>query len=1210
MEFSQKPNSIKQPDRNYNNHLPNPLHPVGGDILRLTSPTPTKANNPCPVCGSTKPDCRTLITHAVFCKTYANARLREVINGYICTKEQGNGHTATFMPYRGEWSEEQKREHKTKQLQRQQLKAKQKKELQGRLPTIPQRDQGYSKLANQLKLNHHHKHLRLEKNRGLTAQEIDFAYENGWIRSWQPGLPVEDIPQDLAGFNSRGFDKKLVSVSGISIAATDGNGHIVGHQIASDDRKNLPKYIWVSSNKYTGITPHLPNGELPLFTWRHPDGTQIKETWIVEGSLKSLILALKAWFRWGRKDVQVIGAAGGQFYGSPQTLMQALTKQTTEKVVLFPDAGSLLNHNVLTQYKKLGDLLALLEYDFNWAWWEQYTKNDLDADELTNLNDVIYLTPLEVSEIIKEQKAKQLPWELWGKQRKFTPDVVVCQDEFDFGDIPANNAIIAAKSDLSTGKTKCILRQIAAIEKALRRRGLLNGYRNNLLLQTGNRGDKFDIKIYHIQVDDGIKLVADDTAHLAFCLDSAHKVDGYFKGADLYLDEACGVLLHAVNGGTLGADQARALKVFSSAVRAASRVFLLDGNLSDLFVDFIAKIDPTKQVVRIENTKRIKPHTFTIVDGIDFEKEVKKRDKSALIAKMCEDGVTPWIFSDSKKFTLTMHEILSAQGKRGYVLNSETTNEKWAKEFLENPNEFIRKYKPDYIIISPTAESGISVEINGYFTDKFSFFCGVQSTNSQRQALFRLRDGTIPHYVFCPEKSMVKDRNTPYEYSAKKIKEIIEQRIAKSMDLAAFGDQSESAKDIIAKALSRSDDLWFELSCQLTAIDNFEQNNLRECLIRILREYGHKVEIVQWEWKPDYKNLEKAARDKVDSTEASELEQAEPLPSVEIAIKKSKSSPNKDVQRQIEKTFLIDKLPGIDNSDIWGHDFILKCHIKNKNYFSQINKYWLLRNYSVSQIKHEVETFHEVTRDSFYKGRISNNKHNEIWGLNELNILQFENLDYYHKNTPEVINTINTLRERRDLQIALNMTQLEPPKQDNSDRLRILHKLLERAGLKNKYLDKRITEAGIRLRHYKCNPLDVLIEKSKEITLKTRQTILDIYETKFKNWLTSKKSQVDWNSQIDAQVETQPELHKHNSLPADEPLNYQEADLRQIGEDLQACENQETYNLLASSYPSSIVEAALKTVNKIKSQVKQDWGAITQQCRETIRNCGANFGLT
>ena len=41
MEFLPKPNSIQQPDRNYNNsHFPSPLHPVGGGSMNTSTLKP------------------------------------------------------------------------------------------------------------------------------------------------------------------------------------------------------------------------------------------------------------------------------------------------------------------------------------------------------------------------------------------------------------------------------------------------------------------------------------------------------------------------------------------------------------------------------------------------------------------------------------------------------------------------------------------------------------------------------------------------------------------------------------------------------------------------------------------------------------------------------------------------------------------------------------------------------------------------------------------------------------------------------------------------------------------------------------------------------------------------------------------------------------------------------------------------------------------
>ena len=92
------------------------------------TPKPFGKNNPCLVCDRQDGSCRynPLEPDFIFCHTYADARLKEVINDYICVKES-NGHTASFKPHTDNLSEEAKREWQTKQLLEQQLRKRSKR---------------------------------------------------------------------------------------------------------------------------------------------------------------------------------------------------------------------------------------------------------------------------------------------------------------------------------------------------------------------------------------------------------------------------------------------------------------------------------------------------------------------------------------------------------------------------------------------------------------------------------------------------------------------------------------------------------------------------------------------------------------------------------------------------------------------------------------------------------------------------------------------------------------------------------------------------------------------------------------------------------------------------------------------------------------------------------------------------------------------------
>ena len=83
----------------------------------------------------------------------------------------------------------------------------------------------------------------------------------------------------------------------------------------------------------------------------------------------------------------IIGAAGGNFAASPETLKSYLDSLSTElgtkQLTLYPDAGAISNSHVMRQYRRLKELVTRWGYTLRVAWWNQIDKDtDLDADEL------------------------------------------------------------------------------------------------------------------------------------------------------------------------------------------------------------------------------------------------------------------------------------------------------------------------------------------------------------------------------------------------------------------------------------------------------------------------------------------------------------------------------------------------------------------------------------------------------------------------------------------------------------------------------------------------------------------------------------------------------------------------------------------------------------------------------------------------------------
>ncbi|EKE96425.1 hypothetical protein FDUTEX481_09771 [Tolypothrix sp. PCC 7601] len=1038
----------------------------------------------------------------------SNRKGEIVDGGYKIIDLSQDGLWAILKPNNEQWSEEQRQQWASEQRQRLLMSQREEKRKLAQLLPIPQRDTQYRRIVASLGLNQKHRISDLSEKRGLNAEEIDFAVSQGWLCSWQRGEVVEGVSPKLPGINPSGIKRTLLGVSGIGITAIDNAGNITGFQIASDNREKFGKYLWLSSASKNGSGPHLPSGELPIFVWRYPEAKEITETWLIEGGLKSLITALKLWFRYGRKDIQIIGAAGANFNGSIGAVCEALQG----KVNLFPDSGSLSNTQILKQYKSTIEALTSKAYSVSVAWWGQIQKGiDQDIDELENTLDFDLITPGEFFNLVGEendgthrygggnyqstlQKSSNggIPginagrtgissngvcgeicttdeqgsiiknnkwWRKWLRSRRYTPHMRVKMPKFRFPlETPKNDAVITVNSGLGSAKTEALIELIRISSY----RAFLIGYRNNLLLQTGNRASDTGLNIYHIREDDGVALLPDENTNLALCLDSIHHIDGYFSGVDIYLDETVSILLHACGGGTLKDNQAKALAIFTKALKECNRVILLDGNLADIHCDFIAKISG-KRLFKIGNDSKIPPHKFIFIDAIDIEGEIKKRDKSPIIKAMLADGIIPWVASDSKTLTDSLNEIFKKQGKmNGFVLNKDTAGETWAKEFLANPDKFITDKKPDYFIISPTAESGVSITIRGYFTDKFTFFSGVSGTNSQHQMLFRLRDDSIPHYVFCPEKSHIRDRNTPRNYSEKAYATFMNEKIIQSAMLASEGNTSQMMK-IISQAISRNNDDWWAFSSLLGALDNIEMDNLRKCLIHALVEAGHEVEIARWESDEGIKAIEKVAKESVRMNHAVELFNANKFDSLEEANQIAKSNPTKSVQRRIEKTRLLDRLPGIEDTSIWDAEFINDYYLKDKEFISKQQRFYFLSNFEISKKRSEVNWYYLATNQHFYMGQAKADSHLKIWGLQQVNIRQFLEGEY-HKNSPELEELMQQCRDRKDIASALNI-EPKPATESRKENIELLRSLLDLIGLKLAKPSRKLVN-GVRERVY------------------------------------------------------------------------------------------------------------------------------------------------
>ncbi len=1143
---------------------------------------PSSTSNPCPVCDNTSGKCRQGKKDPDYwqCMTFAGTRKGEEIGNWKCLGDTSDQMWAQFKPdNKVEWTEERRREWLAqKQARREKTQREQARTDAQRLKralSAIDRDKGYRRLLGSLELSPLDREDLIR--RGMNPTTIS----SGLFRSVEAGQLLNGffLNNRLPGISSH--SEKLVTGTGYLCPIPDLEERIIGCQIRlRQPKKGEGRYRWLSSKQ---ATLHLPvkdiegktHLELPIGAYRPRGSIEniIKQDTIAKPVPSKCIAIVegtgaKPWMAADLLDIPVIGAAGGMHANSPIQLKQyidGLASSDKPNLLLIPDAGDVVNPQVMGRWRRLSNLLQSWGYGVQVLWWGQVTKATDDIDEigaakfqaLQASKTIKLLTPNKFQKLaqfqqrqVRSEAKRQKEWKLWVDFRRYTPTHVINQPYFEWtDDIPTENVILAGKSGLGTGKTSALIRMIIELNRGSR----LIGYRNNLLHQTIARFEAVTQKTYHhiqdLNQEDKI-LLADPDSHVAFCLDSITHCDPYdFYQRVVILDETVSVLLHGMTAGTLGNRQSEALSVLREALQLCSFVICLDGNLRDIDIDLIQKLSGGKQVVKIKNDHKPEPHRITFVTGMDADGELRKRDRSPLVRALLAPGCRPWIATDSKDRSKALYQMLTARGLKGFVLNSENTKEDWAKEFLSDPSGFIQFFQPDFMIISPSAESGLDVHSHGHFTHKFTFFSGVLMTNSQNQIMFRLRDN-LPHYVFCPLRGLAADRNTPKTYLMKEFGKASDSFTLASATMAAqVSSDPTSVQAILSALLENSDPDYWNYSIQIGAMDNFESDNLRECLMYALSESGHIVSEENWLNDEDLKAEESEAFQTVQRIEAKEIFEAEDIPFEQAQVLQRKDG-KKDVKRKVQKAFFLHRLPGIKESEIWnkpiepditglplypseptrlsrqGGEYILLLNKTNRDWLSSLERLYLLQNYEIAKKRHEQRWFSLASKPELVKmeAKRRSREFPTIWALKELGIERFLEGEYC-VDSPELIDLEETGR-RADIILALGIAPSRPVK-DNKQRIQYLSRLLKLIGFG---LDTPVKRGTTNRKNYykvitdlaKSRMAERILEKGGTIPLNywtidpsnpLRIAASVAVERKMTEWMHNNSLQLEWNPQ-------------------------------------------------------------------------------------------------
>ena len=1078
----------------------------------------TSKNNPCPGCEGERKDCRqntdTGLLHCRGSIGYGWVQQGTDKQGFPMYRSQNE-----IDAYRDEKNRERLDELKA---QRERDRQKALEERSEKALSIEERDRQIKALLSQLTLDHEGWQECLR--RGLTDAQVKKLGVRS-VEQWQklahkvnPLLPGVSIDGD-----------SLIIQEGLLIPVPMPGGLLCSWQNRLMNASDGGKYRWAKGSdkqwESKAPTSHIfidGKAELPIGYYA-PDNLKSGEIWLTESTGFKPFLASE------RSSFLTFGASGGQF-ASSSNLFKAYLKQANadygeiKRIAYAVDAGAVKNSNVIRDIQHTATLVKSCGYELEIVWWGQIDKSAGDIDEIDfEATEFEYLSADEFLAIARRESFKAENWSVYRKHRSFKADTQMNSQYVTHG-MPQANTITLMKSSLGTGKTTWLVKLLAELSGY---GGLSLGYRNTLLLQFCEKSG-----FLHLHNDDADYLAFNLKSRLALCVDSLQKFSAsQLSDRILVIDEVVSVIKHLLFSSTISnKDYSKIFDLFVQAVVRANRVICLDGMMADWVVNFFKSICPGKKIVTVENTYKQNKAQINWIIGVDQGERVKANDYSPMVRMIVDDGSRFAVCSDSQMFLEGLERLLLDRGASGIRIDSTTSSEAYVKDFLKNPTEYIQTEQPDYVLYSPSAESGLDIPIKDYFNEHYGLFFGVIDVDSIVQMLGRIRDAEAEKYIWVKERSVEQIIDTPTIKSSNAKSFDYYFHLVLNRDLAAAMSGRKDAKAINEEAfrLMQEDmDETYDLAIKLQAMRNHERFNLRKCVQEALEQAGHRVNVLEplKAAKISQKELKEAKDDIKDER------------SLDIFNASDRFVGNEDValnfdaswERRCEliKAKIIKQLPGVNHTMEWSPKFIRLIQFDDVKLVKKLETLWLVQNPHVSK-RLSQEKYHGILSRYLKGERIA------PWKLRQQHIL----IDTYFKiGLPELLGHID-----QPLTLESEVIQKVIKACSKKSIIQVLGSKPGKTPMKFiGYLVKNLGfkwESSKQLRQEHDSDRSYIISTDKK-TMPARQVILDCIESKWQKYKLGEVEVLDWfldelkNARKSANQENKPKITSKPVLASD-----------------------------------------------------------------------------
>ncbi len=597
----------------------------------------------------------------------------------------------------------------------------------------------------------------------------------------------------------------------------------------------------------------------------------------------------------------------------------------------------------------LGSLIKLAQdhggFQFPDWWWAKYSLQTVEFDveqwlqkKIENYRKNKLLTPTQTINVQYLSEIYSTPEGI----RQYNP----------------KGKILLFKSGTGTGKTRSLLKaidiycrdtsnEIEGFETSLNNivGGALLGSRNALLLNICATSKGI---IKHHNTEKKHLNFSDFLDWIALCVDSLLKIPlEWWENRIIVIDEIVSVLNHLLFSQTLKDKRREVIDRFIHALKTSAGIMGYDGHLNDSVVEFLKLVCPDKSIEVISNECKPERPKILFLEGTNNGDKFNPNDHSPLTkhiqATIAKQPIL--IGTDSLVFCNSQRDRLDSNGYKGIVISSETVGLKATREFLSNPTAYLEKHQLDYVIMTPSAESGLDISINGYFKCGYFVFFGVIDCDGQRQMIMRLRDVNVPRYVWMRNWSAVPDSQYDRKVNLHSLLSAIvgeanQLNLDNPQAIIDFAKQSIDSFSVPALELAnRSIENW-----------TYERFNIRNVFLDAVAHDGFPVENLRFEIDRDEKATQKAASDAVKERESTAIYNAPDtyLDKPHTILPSSKLNDPAHVMA-LKKAQLVAQLPGVNQSTVWSPDFIRFITYSRPNLINQRTRLILSQNLELAK---------------------------------------------------------------------------------------------------------------------------------------------------------------------------------------------------------------------------------------------------------------------